>query len=69
MKLATFTEGGGPVAVADADATLGDVDSANLTSMTVQITNLLDGALESLAADTTGTSIGSTSLCACNRAS
>ena len=33
---ASFTEDGGPVAVADADAVLADIDSANLTSLTVQ---------------------------------
>ena len=54
---ATFTEDGGPVGVADADASLSDVDSVNLTSMNVTITNLQDGAAEVLAADTSGTSI------------
>ena len=53
----TFTEGLGAVTVADADASVSDVDSANLTSLTVTITNLLDGANESLAANTGGTSI------------
>jgi len=41
----------------NADASLSDVDSANLTSLTVTITNLADGASEVLSADTTGTSI------------
>ena len=54
---ATFTEGAGPVAVADVDAALSDVDDTNLESITVTIGNLLDGANEVLAADTTGTSI------------
>ena len=54
---ASFTEDGGPVAVADADAVLADIDSANLTSLTVRITNLLNGASELLAANTAGTSI------------
>jgi hypothetical protein len=54
---ATFSEGGGAVAIADADATLSDIDSTNLTSLAVTITNLLDGADELMAADTTGTSI------------
>ena len=54
---ATWTEGAGPVAVADADATLTDADSASLTSLTVTIANLFDGAAELLAADTSGTSI------------
>ncbi len=53
----TFTEDGGPVLLADSDATLTDLDSANLSSLTVTITNLQDGALEVLAANTTGTSI------------
>ena len=56
---ATFVEGGGAVLIADAaDAVLTDVDSANLTSLVVTITNLLDGVAETLTADTTGTSIG-----------
>jgi hypothetical protein len=53
----TFTEDLGPVAIADVDATLLDVDDPNLTALTVTITNQLDGASEVLAADTTGTSI------------
>ena len=53
----SFTEDGGAVLIADADAALSDVDSGNLSSMTVTITNLLDGADEVLSADTTGTSI------------
>ena len=53
----TFAENGGAVLIADSDATLSDVDSANLQSLTVTITNLLDGTDEVLAADTTGTSI------------
>ncbi|QDV42402.1 hypothetical protein Enr13x_22470 [Stieleria neptunia] len=56
---ATFVEGGGAVLIADAaDAVLTDVDSTNLTSLVVTITNVLDGVAESLTADTTGTSIG-----------
>ncbi|WP_201743709.1 beta strand repeat-containing protein, partial [Roseiconus nitratireducens] len=54
---ANFVEGGGAVLIADGDAVLADVDSANLASLTVTITNLLDGAAESLTVDTTGTSI------------
>ncbi|WP_182869937.1 DUF4347 domain-containing protein [Rhodopirellula sp. JC639] len=55
---ATFFEGGGAVLIADAaDALLSDVDNANLTSLTVTITNLLDGVAETLSADTTGTSV------------
>ena len=53
----TFTEGGGSVRIADLDATVADNDSANLASLTVTITNLLDGVDEVLTADTTGTSI------------
>jgi len=54
---AAFIENGGPVLIADSDAALADADSAHLTSLTVQIANLLDGAAESLAATTAGTSI------------
>jgi HSP20 family molecular chaperone IbpA len=54
---ATFTSGGGPVGIADADASLSDVDSANLASLIVTITNRQDGANEILAANTSGTSI------------
>ncbi|QEF97024.1 hypothetical protein Mal15_10540 [Stieleria maiorica] len=54
----TFTEGGPAVLIADAaDAILTDVDTSNLTHLTVTITNLIDGASETLAADTSGTSI------------
>ena len=53
----TFTEDLGAVGIADTDASLSDVDSTNLTSVTVTITNLLDGANEVLAATTGGTSI------------
>ena len=54
---ATWTEDAGPVAITDVDAVVVDPDSTNLTSLTVTITNLLDGTDEVLAADTTGTSI------------
>ena len=53
----TWTENGGPVSIADLDATLTDTDSTHLQSMTVTITNRLDGTLETLAAHTSGTSI------------
>ena len=46
---ATFTEDGPAIAIAQSDATLTDVDSANLTSMTVTLTNRPDGSAESLA--------------------
>jgi hypothetical protein len=48
-----FTEDGGPVVV-DAGVTVSDVDSANLASATVTITNPQDGALEVLAATACG---------------
>jgi hypothetical protein len=51
-----FTEDGAAVAV-DPAITPSDVDSANLASATVTITNLLDAGLETLAASTGGTSI------------
>ena len=53
----TWTEGSGPALVADADATLSVGAAQNVESMTVTITNLLDGTDEVLAADTTGTAI------------
>ena len=52
-----FVTGLGQILITDADATLIDVDSVNLVSLTVTITNQLDGANETLSADTTGTSI------------
>jgi uncharacterized protein (TIGR03382 family) len=55
----TFTEGGGPVGLVAATATLTDVDSASLASLTVTITNRLDGSAESLAASVAGTAITS----------
>ena len=54
---ASWTEDGGPVVVVDSDASLSDLDHSTLQGLTVQITNALDGALESLSADTSGTSI------------
>jgi len=54
-----FVEDGGAVTVVDSDATLTDLDSGNLQSMTVTITNQSDGWEEWLSADTTGTSITS----------
>ena len=41
----------------NAPVTVSDVDSANLASATVSISNLLDSGLETLTATTTGTSI------------
>ncbi len=43
--------------IADLDATITDADSSTLQSMTVTIANRLDGTLETLAANTAGTSI------------
>ena len=58
---ATFTEGGGAVAIVDAaNLTVTDVDSASLASATVTITNLLDAGKETLAANVAGTSITAT---------
>lgn len=54
---ATFTEGAGPVAIASGDATVADVDSAALQSMTVTITNRQNGTAETLGFDTSGTAI------------
>ncbi|MEZ5729493.1 MAG: hypothetical protein R3E48_16775 [Burkholderiaceae bacterium] len=53
----TWIEGDGPVLIADTDALLTDVDSTNLQSLTVTLTNPFDGVDESLTADTSGTSI------------
>ena len=53
----TFTEGTPAVIVDAANLTVTDVDSPNLDSATVTITNLLDVGVETLAATTTGTSI------------
>jgi len=52
-----FVEGGGPVPIIDADASVIDVDSANLTGLTVSIANLFDSGYEILTADVSGTSI------------
>jgi len=55
--VAAWTENGGPVAVVDVDASVIDQDHAALASITVTLTNVLDGISEVLAADTSGTSI------------
>lgn len=52
-----FTEGGSPVAIADLDATVADADSADLSSLTVTLTNIQNAGQELLAATTAGTSI------------
>ena len=55
---AVFSEDVGPVAIVNRNTlTVTDIDSNNLASATVTITNLKDGNAESLAADTAGTSI------------
>ncbi|MEZ5807864.1 MAG: Ig-like domain-containing protein [Zhengella sp.] len=43
---ATFTEDGGPVAIADSDATLSDLGEADITSLTVVASGIADGASE-----------------------
>jgi len=55
--ITTFTEQGGPISIADADAFTSDSDSAYLTALTVTITNLMDPGNETLAATTAGTNI------------
>ena len=55
---ATFTEDGGPVAITDAaNLSLIDIDSTTLAGATVTITNLPDGAAETLTANVAGTSL------------
>ena len=55
---ATFTENGPAVSIADAlDALLTDPDSPTLTGLTVTITNVADGAAETLSAAVGGTAI------------
>ncbi len=57
---ATFTEDAGAVAIADTTLAVADADDTTITSATVTITNQLDGAAETLAASTSGTSISAT---------
>ena len=57
-----WTEDGGPILLADADAQLFDPDSTNLASLTLTLTNNLDGASETLTVDTSGTAIVSSYL-------
>lgn len=55
---ANFTEGAAPVAIVDAAAmTVTDIDSAQLVSATVTITNVLNGVDEVLAVDATGSGL------------
>jgi hypothetical protein len=51
------TFNGTAIAVVDTDLTLVDANSPNLVGATITITNLQDGAAETLSATTTGTSI------------
>jgi len=53
---ASFHSGGGSIYITGSDAFI-NLQSATLDSLTVTITNLLDGTNESLIADVTGTSI------------
>ncbi|NNF68889.1 MAG: hypothetical protein HKN01_03895, partial [Acidimicrobiia bacterium] len=55
--VATWTEGAGPVLIADSDAVITDADDTSLTGLTVEITNLLDTGEETLDADTSGTGL------------
>ena len=45
---ATFTEGGAPVAITDATASVDDLDDTQLTGMTVTLTNIQDAGQELL---------------------
>ncbi len=56
----TWTQGNGQISIADTDAAISDVDSVNLQSLTVTLTNHLDGADERMVADVSGTSISVT---------
>ena len=44
----TFTIGDLPVAIADTDAAIADADDTNIESATITLTNILDGAIETL---------------------
>ncbi|MBA2115440.1 putative Ig domain-containing protein [Bremerella alba] len=54
---ATFTEGDGATSIVDAGVVVDDVDSENLESATITLTNLIDTDDEFLAVDISGTSI------------
>ena len=54
-----FTENGGAITVADINATLSDLDSTNLVSLIVTLTNPLNSTSEVLSANTSGTLISS----------
>ncbi|MFK7732564.1 MAG: beta strand repeat-containing protein, partial [Pseudomonadales bacterium] len=53
----SFTEAAGAVSAVDIDANISDTDSSTLDSLTVTITNQLDGTAEILSANTSGTTI------------
>jgi VCBS repeat-containing protein len=53
--IANYVEDGNPVNIADTDAIAWDPDTSSLNRLIVTITNLIDGADEILAADTSGT--------------
>lgn len=55
--LSMYTTGGSPVAIVAQDAGITDPDSTKIASMTISITNPLDGNSETLAATTTNTPI------------
>lgn len=52
-----FFEGGAPVPIAHATATIADSDNTTLSKLIITLTNRPDGAAESLATDTTDTNI------------
>lgn len=54
---ANYYEGGPPVALADADATIADADHTTLLNLSLTLTARPDGAAELLAATTAGTNI------------
>ena len=56
---ATFTEGGAPVATADATASVDDLDDTQLTGMTVTLTNIQDAGQELLSVNALPTTLNS----------
>ncbi len=57
---ASFTEGLGPVAVADSDASITDIDGDVPVAIRITVDAMPDGALEALSADVTGTALNAT---------
>ncbi|MEN6459211.1 MAG: peptidylprolyl isomerase [Thermoguttaceae bacterium] len=55
----TYTTGGSAASIAASDAAISDADSTMLVSMTVTITNLSDGASETLSVDVSDTDVAS----------